>query len=323
MTLATIAILALTALAAAMALTVGYFVLTTRKIAAKAERLVPAVGKFVTVDGDRLHYVETGEGRPILFIHGLGGQLHHFRHPLFKTFGPGYRLIAVDRPGSGYSARAAGATGRLPEQARVMARFIETLGLEKPLVVGHSLGGAVALALALDHPNLISGIALLSPLTHIYEAVPPEFRSLYIRSPLRRKLIAHTIAVPASLKYAPRTLDFVFGPQKVPDDYIVEGGGFAGLRPSHIYATATDVTAVEHDLRQIQERYGEIKIPAGLMFGAADRVLDHKMHGLSMRGKIAGLDLEIIEGMGHMPQFAETEKVIAFIRRMAKRAFGE
>ncbi|MBA3449080.1 MAG: alpha/beta hydrolase [Pseudaminobacter sp.] len=300
-----------------------YLVFLTRKIARKAERLVPARGKFVTVDGNRLHYVEAGEGRPILFVHGLGGQLHHFRHPLFKTFGPGYRLIAVDRPGSGYSVRAAGATGRLPEQARVMARFIETLGLEKPLVVGHSLGGAVALALALDHPELISGIALLAPLTHIYEAVPPQFSSLYIRSPLRRRLIAHTIAVPTSLKYAPQTLDFVFGPQKVPDDYIVEGGGFAGLRPSHIYATATDVTAVEHDLRRIQERYGEIKIPAGLMFGASDGVLDHKMHGLSMRNKIAGLDLEIVEGMGHMPQYAETEKVNAFIRRMAEKAFGE
>lgn len=299
-----------------------YLVFLTQKIAREAERTVPASGKFITIDGNRLHYVEAGEGRPILFLHGLGGQLHHFRHPLFEAFGPGYRLIAVDRPGSGYSARAAGASGRLPEQARIMARFIEELGLEKPLVVGHSLGGAVALTLALDHPGLISGIALLAPLTHIYEAVPPEFKALYIRSPLRRKLIAHTIAVPRSLKFAPQTLDFVFGPQAAPEDYIVDGGGMAGLRPSHIYATATDLAAIEHDLRRIQARYGEIKAPAGLMFGAADRVLDHKMHGLPMQGKIAGLELEIVEGMGHMPQYAETARVIAFIRRMAERAFS-
>ena len=322
MTLTLIAMGVLSALAAAVAFAAGYFVLATRKIAGEAERLVPARGKFVTVDGNRLHYVETGEGRPILFLHGLGGQLHHFRHPLFEAFGPGYRLIALDRPGSGYSVRATGATGRLTEQARVMAGFIAALGLDRPLVVGHSLGGTVALTMAIDHPELISGIALLSPLTHIYEAVPPEFRALYVRSPLRRKLLAHTLAVPKSLKHAPQTLAFVFGPQSPPADYIVEGGGMAGLRPSHIYATATDLAAIEHDLQQIQDRYGEIRMPAGLMFGAADRVLDHRMHGLSMQDKIAGLDLEILEGMGHMPQYAQTARVIAFIRRMADKAFA-
>ena len=66
---------------------VGYFVLATRRIAASAERMVPASGKFVTVAGNRIHYVEAGEGPPILFIHGLGGQLHHFRHPLFGELG--------------------------------------------------------------------------------------------------------------------------------------------------------------------------------------------------------------------------------------------
>ena len=76
----------------------------------RPRRLVPANGKFVEIDGNRIHYVETGEGRPIVFVHGLGAQLHHFRHTLFDRFGPGYRLIALDRPGSGYSVRASGAT---------------------------------------------------------------------------------------------------------------------------------------------------------------------------------------------------------------------
>ncbi len=151
----------------AAALVVLALMLATWRIAAKAERLVPACGKFVEVDGNRIHYVEEGDGRPIVFLHGLGAQLHHFRHTLFGRFGPGYRLIALDRPGSGYSVRAGGATGRLPEQADVVRRFIEELGLERPLIVGHSLGGAIALALATGHPTAICGIALLSPLTHL------------------------------------------------------------------------------------------------------------------------------------------------------------
>ncbi len=155
---------------------VAGLVLATWWIAAKAERLVPANGKFIEIDGNRIHYVETGEGRPIVFLHGLGAQLHHFRHTLFDRFGPGYRLIALDRPGSGYSLRASGATGRLPEQAQMVRRFIEALGLERPLVVGHSLGGAIVLTLAVEHPETISGIALLAPLTHLETRRAPKIR---------------------------------------------------------------------------------------------------------------------------------------------------
>jgi pimeloyl-ACP methyl ester carboxylesterase len=303
------------------AFAIGYFVLATRRIAADAERMVPASGKFVTVGGNRVHYVEAGEGRPILFIHGLGGQLHHFRHPLFGQL-DGYHLVALDRPGSGYSERAGDATARLPEQAEAIVEFIEKIGLKKPLLVGHSLGGAVALTVALNHADSISGIALLSPLTHMENAVPPEFKGLYIRSPLKRWLMAHTLAVPAALKYAPQTLDFVFGPQKWPADYIVEGGGMVGLRPSHFYATASDTVAIEHDLARIEARYSEIRMPAGILFGSADRVLDYKMHGVPMKEAVGGLDLEIVEGIGHMPQFVARERVVAFIRRIAGRAFA-
>lgn len=299
----------------------GYFVLTTQRTAREAERLVPASGRFVDVAGNRIHYVDTGEGRPIVFVHGLGGQLHHFRHPLFPLLA-GYRLIALDRPGSGYSVRAAGATARLPEQADIVAGFIEALGLEKPLLVGHSLGGAVALTVALNHPGAVSGVVTLAPLTHMEDEIRAEFRSLYITSKLKRWLVAQTVAVPTSLKYAPQTLDFVFGPQKWPEDYVIAGGGMLGLRPSHIYATSSDIVAIEKDLGEIEKRYGEIGMPAAMMFGAADRVLDYRRHGLPMREKIAGLDFDLAEGQGHMLQFMAGDRVAAMIKRIAAKAFA-
>lgn len=312
----------LLALAAAAFLVVLYLAWTTSRIARGAEKAVPPVGRFVEIDGQRIHYIDAGEGRPILMVHGLGGTLHHMRRPLMEAFGEGYRLIALDRPGSGYSTRARGAGAGLAEQARFIAKFIDALQLERPLLVGHSLGGAIALATALDFPGKISGLALLSPLTHYEESLPPEFRALAIASPLKRRLIARTIAVPMSIRNAPQTLDFVFGPQKPPADYAVAGGAMVGLRPSHFFATSTDAVEARRDLRQQQERYGELAMPVGILFGTADRVLDYRRQGLAMEGRIAGLDLESVDGIGHMPQYAVTGQVVAFIRRIAARAFA-
>ncbi|QND65022.1 alpha/beta fold hydrolase [Mesorhizobium loti] len=300
---------------------IASLVLATLWIAAKAERLVPPVGKFIEIDGNRIHYVDQGEGRPIVFVHGLGAQLHHFRHTLFGRFGPGYRLIALDRPGAGYSVRAGGATGGLPEQAGIVRGFIEALGLERPLVVGHSLGGAIALTLAVEHPEVISGIALLSPLTHMEAGAREKLGLLYIPSRLWRRVMSYTLAIPTSLRYARPTMEFIFAPQAFPADYMVDGGGWLGLRPTHFYATSSDVVAVEQDLGRLEQRYGEIAMPAGILFGTADRVIDIRTHGEPMQNKIERLEFESVDGLGHMPQFNEPERVIAFIKRIAARAF--
>lgn len=312
----------LAGLLVAVAIVVLALMVATWRIAAKAERLVPACGKFVEIDGNRIHYVEEGEGRPIVFVHGLGAQLHHFRHTLFGRFGAGYRLIALDRPGSGYSVRASGGTGRLPEQADIVWRFIEELRLERPLVVGHSLGGAIALALAIRHPTAISGIALISPLTHLEATGRQGFDLLYVPSLPLRRVLAHTVAIPLSLRYAQPTLRFIFAPQPVPADYMIRGGGWLGLRPSHYFATSTDVVAIEQDLGEIEKRYRDIAMPAGILFGTSDPVIGEAVHGEPMLDKIEGLDFERVEGLGHMPQFAEPDRVVAFVQRIAARAFA-
>ncbi len=309
-------------LLAAAALVAAYFVWRTQTIARRAERLVPARGKFVEIDGNRIHYVEEGEGPPILFIHGLGGTLHHLRHPLFGGKIPGYRLIALDRPGAGWSTRAPGASARLPEQAALIAKFIDWLGLEKPLVVGHSLGGMIALTVALNHPDKISGIVLIAALTRHREGVPREFAPIYIRSPLKRWLLANTVAIPAALKMAPATLAYVFGPQETPKDYMTEGGGELGLRPGHFINTVMDLVAIADDMPALSKRFSEIDMPAGMIFGTADKVLNYTENGEEFRGLIKGLDFETVEGIGHHPQYWAGDRVAAMIGRVAQRAFA-
>jgi pimeloyl-ACP methyl ester carboxylesterase len=309
------------AVAAAAAAVALYLALVTRRIARNARRLVPPPGKFITVDGNRIHYVERGQGRPILFVHGLGGTQFHFL-PLLAGLEKDFRLIAVDRPGSGYSTRRGLTPASPEEQAAFIAKFIDALGLEKPLLVGHSLGGAIALATALDHGDKISGLALISPLTHVVVGPLAEFNELDIASPFRRWMIAHTIGLPRSIKLAPQTLDFVFGPQKPPADYAIAGGAMSVLQPSHFFTSSTDFRASGEGMRERQERYGELAMPVGMIYGTADRVLDWEAQGKAMTGKVAGLDFETLDGVGHMPQYAETDRVEAFIRRIAARAFA-
>jgi pimeloyl-ACP methyl ester carboxylesterase len=306
---------------AAAALIAGYYLYITWRVKRRAEALVPPPGKFVEIDGNRIHYVERGEGRPILFIHGLGGSQFHLTWPLFSRLQGGFRLIAIDRPGSGYSTRRRGGPVTPVEQAAFVAKLIDHFGLEKPLVVGHSLGGAIALALALDFPDKVSGLALIAPLTRHEEEIPEGFAALHIRSPLIRRIVAWTVSTPNAIRYGPQTLDFVFGPQQPPDNYAVAGGALSGLRPSHFYATSTDFVAVAEAMKAQETRYGELKLPVGVFFGTADRVVDFERNGAWLKGRIGALDLEVLEGVGHMPHYSEGERAEAFIRRMAAKAF--
>jgi len=307
---------------AGLVLVAGYFVLATRRIAGDAERRVPPVGRFIEVDGNRLHYLDEGAGPPLLLLHGLGAQLMQFRQTLVPDLSRNFRVVALDRPGSGYSTMAPGFDGRLQQQAKVIAGFIEALGLERALVVGHSLGGTVALSLALDHPEKIAGLALLAPMTHLTSPPPAEFKALYMPSRLKRRLVAHTIAVPMALKYAGATLAYIFSPQTAPRDYMTAGGGSLGLRPSHFFATATDFTAIERDIGDIAARLPTLGLPVGVLFGDADRVLDHQLHGVALEGRIPGLDLEMLEGQGHMLPYGASNETAAFIRRMAATVFS-
>ncbi len=154
------------ALAAALLVLLFLF---TRHTVRKIEAGLPPTGRFVDVPGARLHVIEQGQGQPVLLVHGLSGQLANFAYGMVEPLARDFRVVAVDRPAAGWSTREPGAPADLRAQADTLAALIDKLGLEKPLVVGHSLGGAIALALATHHPERVGGLALIAPLTH-----PPQ-----------------------------------------------------------------------------------------------------------------------------------------------------
>jgi len=299
-------------------LVVGGLVLFTAIIARQVERALPACGQFIEIDGSRLHYLDKGHGPTIMMIHGLSGQLRNFTCSLLDRLTGDFRVILIDRPGSGYSSAAGRGSARLSAQGRLVAKLIGALGLNRPLLVGHSFGGAVALSVALENPGCIGGLALIAPLTHMQKTVPAPFRSLNIRSRMLRRIVAWTVATPAGMLRGNAILDAVFAPDLPPRDFPTKGGGLLTLRPGSFFAASSDMVAIKEDLPNMIGRYSTLSVPIAILFGTEDRILNYQTHGEAMKRKIATLDLELIPD-GHMLPVSASETTADWIRAVARK----
>jgi len=310
-----------TLLVLVLALVAGALVLFTARTARRVEAALPPLGRFVEVGGERIHYLERGTGPALLLIHGLGGSMRSFTYSVLDRLAGDFRVVVMERPGSGESTRAPRACARVRSQAEAVSDFIRALGLERPVLVGHSMGGAVALAVALAHPEQVSGLALVAPLAGVQEDVPPVFKRLVITSHALRRLTAWTVATPGSILRSAEVLDTLFGPDAVPPDYATAGGGLLGLRPKSFCAASEDLVALEGELPELVSRYAELRMPVGILYGKGDRVLDHRLHGVEVASKIEGAELELIEG-GHMLPLTAPDAVVELIRKVAKKALS-
>lgn len=302
----------------AMPAVAGGLALFTRHVERKVEAVLPPQGIFIDVPGARLHVREQGQGPALLLIHGLGGQMAHFTYEVARKLSQHHRVVTVDRPGSGYSTRHPGTPAGLREQAAALAALIDRLEMEHPLVVGHSLGGAVALALALDHPNRVAGLSLLAPLTHLPDEPPSPFAVLATRSPALRRLLAWTVATPGAIARGGAVLEQVFYPDPVPHDFGTRAGGLLSLRPGQFLAAADDMRALAEQLPGYSARYGELRMPVAVLCGRDDRIVPWREHGEALACKVPHAVLEVVEG-GHMLPVAQPDLTVQFIRAAAVR----
>lgn len=315
------AVLAFVALIALIAL--GLYLLT-RIVAGRVTRGMPPEGRFVEVNGHRLHYVDSADADPadrkkpaLLLIHGLGGQLRNFTHTLDAKLRDRFRVVALDRAGAGQSERAPGSDQTLPAQARDVVAFMDAIGLERPILVGHSLGGAISLAVGLDHPDKVTGLALVAPLTMAIDDPPALFRPLMIESEWRRQATAWTVATPIGMRTGPAALAAVFHPEAPPADFATRGGGLLGLRPQNFQNTSRDMMALRDAMPRQQVRYGELAVPVAVIHGTADPVTPYEEQARAFAHR-TGARLETIEGAGHMLPVTRADDVARFVAECAE-----
>ena len=137
--------------------------LLNRWLAQKAERRNPPLGRFIKVDGVRLHCVERGTGTPLILLHGNGSMIQDFQSSgLIDLAAKKYRVIAFDRPGFGHSDRPRSTIWTPKAQADLIAAALKKMGIPRAVVLGHSWGTLVALALAMKYPQEVQALVLAS-----------------------------------------------------------------------------------------------------------------------------------------------------------------
>ena len=290
----------------------------------RVERLYPATGRFMEVEGCRLHYIERGPdgAEPlgtIVLLHGATSNLVEAMLGLGSALAPRYRVIAFDRPGHGWSRRRRGIGGAQPAwQAAVIAGALRRLGVRNAVIAGHSWSGAVVPHFGLDHTDVAGALFILSGVTHPW---PGGYISWYNRltaSPLGW-LFARTLAIPIGLMLFRSAARKSFSPQPVPPGFLEKAFIPLVLRPAAFHANSRDIAVLHDAVTRQSARYGEIRLPAVVMGGDRDEIVWTDLHSRSFARDVAGAELVVLPGVGHLPQYARPDLVLSAIEALAGR----
>ena len=293
--------------------------LFNRASVGRAEAATPPPGKFIEVDGVRLHYVDRGQGPVVVLLHGNGVMLQDFEvSGVLPLAAEHHRVIAFDRPGFGYSDRPRSRIWTPSAQAELIARALKQIGIERAVVVGHSWGTLVALAMALDCPEAVSGLVLLSG--YYYGSARPDVVPASLPAvPVLGDLLAHTVAPLVGLLTGPAAVKASFAPAPVSDKFAAFPKAMA-LRPSQVRATAADTALMVPSALSLSRRYGELALPMIIMAGAGDLIVHVDKHAKRLVGDIAGAELRVVPEQGHLFHYAVPEQVVTAISDVVERA---
>ncbi len=284
----------------------------------RIEKRYPPIGNFIDVNGTRLHYVDEGprEAPAVLLIHGASSNLRDMLIPARKTLGSKYRLIAVDRPGHGWSER--GLFSATPDaQARTLADFLTAIQVDKAVVFGHSFGSVLATAMAVERPDKMLGLVVAAPATHPWPSGKTNWYNHLARVPVIGWIFTRTLALPAGLgRIAPAT-DCVFAPNQVPSTYLANAGIELVMVPDRFMNNSEDLTGLYPHTVRYNARYQAIKTPTIIITGDHDTVVSKEIHAENLALDIAGSRLFVVKNVGHKPDYALADLVAASIETLA------
>ncbi len=291
----------------------------TRGVAARAEAAYPPTGRFIEVDGRRLHYVDEGSGPPIVLLHGAYGSLDDWRATVLPQLALTHRVIALDRPGHGYSERGDGGAQTIDDvaspvaQGRIVRAFLRALDVEHTVLVGFSWSGPLVLSMALEHPDEVRACVTINGATHPWPG-PLETEYTLPDVPIAGFLFVELIAAPAGALLSDSAIAKAFAPQPVPASFAHSPLALS-LRPDAFRANAADVRALRPCTRELSLRYGELAVPVVVVVGDGDLVAGPHIHSYPLADAAPTSELIAIPDGGHQLPYSHPEVVVDAIER--------
>ncbi|MAW82414.1 MAG: alpha/beta hydrolase [Parvularcula sp.] len=283
-----------------------------------ATQTAPPIGTFLDVGGQSLHVVDLGPKdsvrSPVILIHGASVNLRDIKLALGDRLASDHRVILIDRPGRGYSTRSDDGW-KLATQAELIKGAADLLGAEKPVIVGQSFGGAVALRYALDYEADISGLVLLAPVSHEWPAGIAWYNNVSgwpVAGFLLRRLIIPTygqLAAKGSVKKS-------FAPDAPPPNYFEKSGLALLFRPHDFKANAADIANLKTQIAAQQELYVTLTLPTAIVTGASDATVSPDIHSKRLAVEIEQASLTLLPNTGHALHHSQTDAIAEIIRSM-------
>jgi len=291
--------------------------LLVRQRTRKAEHDNPPLGRFVYVDGVRLHYVERGTGQPLVLLHGDGSMIQDFETSgLIEAAAKRYRVIVFDRPGFGYSERPRSTVWTPQAQAALLHRALQLLDVDRPIVAGHSWGTLVAVALALEFPRYVKSLVLLSG--YYYPTLRLDVPLLAPPAiPLIGDLMRYTISPLLARLFWPAILRRIFGPAPVPERFSAFPVWMA-LRPSQLRAAAAETALLIPAVFSLRHRYRALSMPVVIMAGSDDKLVNTQRQSEHLHRDLPESRLHLMPGAGHMIHQLAPDEVMAAIDQAAQ-----
>jgi pimeloyl-ACP methyl ester carboxylesterase len=271
----------------------------------RAEARNPAPGRMIDAGGVRLHVMQQGSGPDVLLIHGAAMMASEMMLALGDAL-HGYRITAIDRPGHGWSDKRRRPS--VQDQAELFHEAAIELGLKSPVIVGHSLGGAVALAYGERYADEISGVVAVAPLAYPAWGLAHVGRAIR-GAPLLGPLLSNTnlaLADPYGLR---AILPLIFNPQKPTPAFKATIDPDMLSRPHAMVADGADFVVASRDLQKLQRRYGQYPAPLHIVAGDKDRILEPSRQAEKLARAVPGARLTLRPGLGHMVHHFAPEAV--------------
>lgn len=281
-----------------------------------AEAAYPPLGQLVPVSGGMVHVLVMGAGPDLVLLHGASGNIRDFTMGFAQALARHWRVILLDRPGLGWSSDI-GPDDRSPAvQAHHLIQAARVVGVHRPVVLGHSYGGAIALAWAMEARGVLAprAVVVLSGATMPWKGGLDRWYTL-----TGHPLVSQ-IAVPAITAFArPAQIDAsiqgIFSPDPVPPGYASHFGAGLTLRRWSLLANARQVRGLKAGLLQMVPRYPGLCLPVEIVHGSADGVVPADIHALPLSKLLPRARLTMLSGTGHMPHHSRADSVIRAIHR--------